>query len=81
MMTSPENIEILKLVASINDGEAVGLRSIDMRLTRTHPAIIQHGELLMRVRALVEDTALVWKQENNSVLITERGKSLLLELS
>jgi hypothetical protein len=79
-MTSTENIEILKLVASINSGEAVGLRSIDMRLMRTHPAIIQNGELLTRVRALVDDAALAWKQENNSVLITEKGKNILLNL-
>jgi hypothetical protein len=78
-MISTENIEILKLVASINSGEAVGLRSIDMRLMRTHPAIIQNGELLIRVRALVDDAALVWKQENNSVLITEKGKGMLLK--
>ena len=79
MMTSTENIEILKLVASINSGEAVALRSIDIRLMRTHPAIIQNGELLTRVRALVNDAALVWKQENNSVLITEKGKNILLK--
>ncbi|MBO2011739.1 hypothetical protein [Hymenobacter negativus] len=78
-MISTENIEILKLVASINSGEAVGLRSIDMRLMRTHPAIIQNGELLIRVRALVDDAALIWKQENNSVLITEKGKDMLLK--
>jgi hypothetical protein len=78
-MTSTENIEILKLVASINSGEAVGLRSLDMRLMRTHPAIIQNGELLTRVRALIDDAALAWKQENNSVLITEKGKSILLK--
>lgn len=78
-MTSTENIEILKLVASINSGEAVALRSIDIRLMRTHPAIIQNGELLTRVRALVNDAALVWKQENNSVLITEKGKNILLK--
>jgi hypothetical protein len=78
-MTSTENIEILKLVASINSGEAVGLRSIDMRLMRTHPAIIQNGELLTRVRELVADAALVWKQENNSVLITEKGKAILVK--
>jgi hypothetical protein len=79
-MTSTENIEILKLVAPINSGEAVGLRSIDMRLIRTHPAITQNGELLTRVRALVEDAALAWKQENNSVLITEKGGNILLKL-
>ncbi|RZJ90219.1 MAG: hypothetical protein EOO60_09210 [Hymenobacter sp.] len=78
-MTSTENIEILKLVASINSGEAVGLRSIDMRLMRTHPTVIQNGELLIRVRALVDDAALAWKQENNSVLITEKGKDILLK--
>lgn len=78
-MTSTENIEILKLVASINSGEAVGLRSIDMRLMRTHPTVIQNGELLTRVRALVDDAALAWKQENNSVLITEKGKDILLK--
>jgi hypothetical protein len=51
-----------------------------MRLMRTHPAIIQNGELLTRVRALVDDAALAWKQENNSVLITEKGKNILLNL-
>ena len=78
-MTTPENIEILKLAASINSGEAVGLRSIDLRLMRTHPAIVQQGELLVRVRSLVSSGALVWKQENSSVVISEKGKSLLLE--
>ena len=80
-MVSTENLEILKLVASINTGEAVALRSIDMRLIRTHPAIIQQGELLPRVRFLVNSGALAWKQENSSVVITEQGKNMMFEQS
>lgn len=75
-MTSPENLEILKLASSINSGEAVGLRSIDLRLMRSYPSVIQKGELLLRVRSLIELGALSWKLENSSVIITEQGKSL-----
>ena len=78
-MISTENVEILKLVASINSGEAVGLRSIDMRLMRIYPAVVQQGELMPRVRALVDSGALVWKQENSSVVITEQGRSMIFE--
>lgn len=78
-MTSAENLEILKLALFINNGEAVGLRSIDLRIMRTFPTVVQGGELMLRVRGLIELGALAWKQENNSVIITEQGKSLVMQ--
>lgn len=74
-----ENLEILKLALSINNGEPVGLRSIDLRLMRSYPAVVQRGELLQRVRSLVQLGALTWKQENSSIMVTEQGKSFVLE--
>lgn len=78
-MISPENLEILKLASSITGGEAVGLRSIDLRLMRSYPSIIQKGELLVRIRSLIELGALSWKQENSSVILTEGGKNIVLQ--
>ena len=72
-----ENLEILRISWAINDGDVVGLRSIDTRIMRTHPAVVLNGELLPRVRQLIKAGALVWQQENASVRITEEGKALL----
>lgn len=73
----PQNLEILKIALSVNEGESVHLRSTDMRLMRSCPSVIQNGELLQRIRLLVDMGALIWKQENASVLITEQGKLLV----
>jgi hypothetical protein len=73
----PQNLEILKIALSVNEGESVHLRSIDMRLMRSCPSVIQNGELLQRIRLLVDMGALIWKQKNASVLITEQGKLLV----
>lgn len=72
----PQDLEIVKLALSINEGEAVHLRSIDMRISRTFPSVIQKGELLQRVRSLIDMGFLVWKQENASVIATEKGRLL-----
>ena len=70
----PQNLEILKLASSINEGGAVHLRSIDMRISRTFPSVIQKGEMLQRIQLLINMGLLTWKQENASVLVTEQGR-------
>lgn len=72
-----ENLEILKIIASVNNKDAVSLRSIDMRIMASYPEVIFNKELLSRLNYLIDEGFISWVVENSSVIATQKGIQFL----
>jgi hypothetical protein len=69
--------EIMIIVSTLNEGEAVHLRSIDMRLMKSHPEVIINRRLIEVINSLISDGYLCWIKINSSVVATDLGKAIL----